>query len=149
MRILILPPTTNLSTYVHISQSRYMKLVLLSAESEDNFNGRRRILNKCIIALKCILLSDSFGLIHMFMVMLFGTSQEQVSSVAPASSQFLRQVMLAGKMIILGKEVCSVVRGMHCPVCAGFQLGCVTAHILPWGAASATGKLKPDLSIAS
>lgn len=53
----------------------------------------------------------------MFMVMLFGTSQEQVSSVTPASSQFLRQVMLAGKMIILGKEVCSVVRGMQCPVC--------------------------------
>lgn len=57
MRKLILSPTTNLSTCVHSFQSRYMKLVLLSARSgEENFSDRRRrILNRCIISLKCIL----------------------------------------------------------------------------------------------
>lgn len=52
--------------------------------------------------------------------MLFAHQKSRIFSVVSASSQFLRHVMLAGKIIVLGREVLSVVWGMHCPVCAGF-----------------------------
>lgn len=50
----------------------------------------------------------------------FAHQKSRVFSVASASSQFHRHAILAGKIIVLGRQVLSVVWGMHCPVCADF-----------------------------
>lgn len=121
MRKLILPPTINSSKYAHRSQSRYMKLVLLSVHScEENFSGRRRkILNWCVIFLKCIIWLRSLCLVvHVDESCPFAHQKLSVFSVSSASAHLLSHVMLAGKVIILEKEVLVVMRGMCwcCPV---------------------------------
>lgn len=52
-------------------------------------------------------------------VILFCTSEEQ-SFLCGISFYSVPQTCYISLMIILGREVLSVVWGMHCPVCAGF-----------------------------
>lgn len=153
MRKLILPPTINLSTCAHRSQSRCMKLVLLSVPTrEENsvvgvFLKSFFILNRCVISWKCILWLRSLCLdAHVHGSCSFTHQKHSVFSVASPSAHLLSHVTLAGK------------RGVGCgvravlPLCLlAFQPRLITPHITPRGAAPATctGEQRTDLSVFS
>lgn len=152
MRKLILPPIINLSTCVHRSQSRRMKLVLLSVQTcEENFSGRRRLLNRCVITSKCILWRRSLCLdVHVHGLCFFAHQKCSVFAVASASAHLLGHITSAGEVVLLRGEVSDVAWGMDCPVPASFPR-LVIPHVPPPGAAPATctGQQRTELSVFS